>query len=194
MFKEVLETEEKLYGVVWHDNEQGALAAVGVVFSVSESQIQSDGRIILNSDASMRFKVTRILQKQPFLKAECEPFDDEAPKNMSDTVALAKAESSVWECMQDLLRLSNKLYERTVPMSEELLRFAPGNASESMSNFERQVHFSFLVASTIELSPRDHQLLLQDTSPVTRLNKCGALLSQARKFLVAKTSLKDALD
>jgi hypothetical protein len=90
---------------------------------------------------------------------------DEEPEEGPGAQEVQLAEARVWTVLQDVVRLSNKVYDKTkVTVSEDVTRFAPGSGGEgsgSASSRTRRSAFSFAVIEMLDVSPTQKQLMLQ---------------------------------
>lgn len=66
----------------------------------------------------------RYLEEKPYVRAMVEFLDD----NEEVEEDVTEVEQNVWTTLQDVLRLSNKLYESKQEFGEDLKRVAPGGA------------------------------------------------------------------
>jgi hypothetical protein len=95
---------------------------------------------------------------------------DEEPEEGPGAQEVQLAEARVWTVLQDVVRLSNKVYDKTkVTVSEDVTRFAPGSGGEgsgsgSASSRTRRSAFSFAVIEMLDVSPMQKQLMLQVSS------------------------------
>jgi hypothetical protein len=99
---------------------------------------------------------------------------DEEPEEGPGAQEVQLAEARVWTVLQDVVRLSNKVYDKTkVTVSEDVTRFAPGSGGEgsgSASSRTRRSAFSFAVIEMLDVSPMQKQLMLQVSSSSSRLD------------------------
>mmetsp|Transcript_45441 Transcript_45441/g.176719 ORF Transcript_45441/g.176719 Transcript_45441/m.176719 type:complete len:99 (-) Transcript_45441:1767-2063(-) len=69
----------------------------------------------------------RYLEEKPYIKAMVEFYDDEEP-----TEDISEVELNVWSKLQDVLRLSNKLYDKRQEFGERMTKVAPGDGMSSL--------------------------------------------------------------
>ena len=63
---------------------------------------------------------------------------------------------------QDVVRLSNKVYDKTkVTVSDQVAKYAPGASQEGGSDRARRSSFSFAVTEMLDVPPHSKQLMLQ---------------------------------
>lgn len=61
------------------------------------------------------------MEEKPYITAIVEFYDDDEP-----TEDLSEVEESVWTMLQDVLRLSNKLYSGKQEFGDQIKKVAPG--------------------------------------------------------------------
>jgi hypothetical protein len=89
---------------------------------------------------------------------------DEEPEEGAALAAVVAAEARVWGMLQEVVRLSNKVYDKTkVTVSEDVARSAPG-AGSAADERSRRSAFSFAVTEMLDIPPRAKQLMLQVSS------------------------------
>ncbi|KAK4538308.1 hypothetical protein CDCA_CDCA17G4333 [Cyanidium caldarium] len=227
MFQTVRERDNR-FGIVMYDRERRCHTAVGTVAEVMVYETLEDGRIMTSSFGRERFRVLKYVQEEPYIKAlvqyvdDATPLDgeavpptgrDEAPGGggggLTGAAAigvhaqtLAELEQRVWTALNDVLRLSNRLYNRNVDLSERVKEHSPENAVSAgeggkemetlRANFERQKRFSFAVIGILDMPLRQQQLLVQTRDTAGRLMKQAELLENARRYLVAQVTIKNA--
>lgn len=210
LFNRLREGDGK-FGIVMTDKEkQGSVARVGCEAELVRFESLPDGRIMTVSTGKERFRIIRFTEKEPYLKAMVQLVTDDgiggdeesAGKSLETpeddgNVSLDKLELQVWEKLQDVLRLSNKLYGKGVDLKELIKDLSPpsaGAVKDEVKNKERRVKFSFAVSQILDMSVKQQQVLLQTRSTRKRLQKQDKILESARQYLAAQVTLKDALD
>jgi hypothetical protein len=148
-------------------------------------------------------------------------FRDDSPEN-GEVAELAELESKVWSALQDVLRLSNKLYDKALDLGTSIKDLAPTitrasndvgpeadaargaaavgtstseaveSSAPSMPDLMRTQDFSFAVSQILDMPVSEQQLLLQTRKTSERLKKQGKMLDTARQYLAAQVVIKDA--
>ena len=209
------------FGVVLYDRDTNFLARIGCCAELVQFERQSDGRILTNNIGRERFRIVKILEEKPYIRAIVEYVHD-----LPSTENCRELELRVWRALQDVLRLSNKLYEKVLDLSPEIKRLAPkteivaesGNqvvpgapvngttpssatieSSSSTKSDEgeandphRTQNFSFAVSQILDMPLKDQQLLLQMRDTGKRLKRQCQMLDSARQYLAAQVSIKEA--
>lgn len=204
------------FGIVLYDKEYDSLARIGCSAELVQFKPFPDGRIMTENIGRERFRIVKILENKPYIRAIVEFVNDLPPvENYSEL------EMNVWRALQDVLRLSNKLYDKGLDLSPEIKRLAPvsvgeadsaspaaegqeaGDArSESATSSEegrkgwpdprRMQNFSFAVSQVLDVPLRDQQLLLQIRDTGKRLERQSKMLDSARQYLAAQVTIKEA--
>lgn len=197
MFNKINDGQESRFGVVMYDKETDCLARVGCSAELVRFEPLPDGRIMTRNVGRERFRIVRILDEKPYMRALVEYISDVQPEPECATL-----ERDVWTLLQDVLSLSNKLYDKTFDMSAEIRRSAPGDDDASTSatasndtskeNQARMQEFSFAVNQILDMPLRDQQILLQITDTARRLKRQNAMLRTARNYLAAQVTIKNA--
>lgn len=221
MFQRIREGDGR-FGIVMYDKDRNAHAAVGTMAEINVYEPLADGRIMTSSIGRERFRVLKYTKDSPYLVALVEYFDDEVCIESVEQIlaalkeplpqsgdqetsriskqSLTLLERRVWSALGDVLRLSNKLYNRVVSLSKlvvdnspETVLSIPEGHLDPEQNFHRQKLFSFAVSSILDMPVRQQQLLLQTRSTAKRLLKQAQLLEGARQYLAAQVTIKKAL-
>mmetsp|Transcript_7652 Transcript_7652/g.13871 ORF Transcript_7652/g.13871 Transcript_7652/m.13871 type:complete len:351 (-) Transcript_7652:628-1680(-) len=189
----VIRESDSMFGVVMYDSEKKRMANIGCSALCTKFQPLEDGRILVVNEGKERFRIIRIVKDSPYITALVEYFHDDTPDE--DPVPTGVA---VWDSLQEVLRLSNKLYSRGLKLSDNLTSLVPtlertgGQGSEE--RFRNAEKFSFGVSSILDMPVLQQQLLLQTKSLNLRLAKQKQLLDLAKQQLAAQISIKAALD
>lgn len=195
------------FGIVLYDPESAALASVGCAAELTRFEPMPDGRIMTNNIGRERFRIVRIIDEKPYTRAMVEFLKDDAPQeNLSELMA------DVWQLLQDVLRLSNKLYDKVLDLSPDLKRLAPGTdrtdtqdgdaaekaketgegIPEGWPSPQRLEDFSFAVCQTLDMPLKEQQILLQTRDTSARLRRQNKMLKTARQYLAAQVTIKNA--
>ncbi|KAI0557826.1 ATP-dependent protease La (LON) substrate-binding [Gracilaria domingensis] len=180
------------FGIVLYDSTTSSLAQVGCSAELTRFEPLPDGRIMTDNIGRQRFKIVKIVDDKPYTRALVRFFDDKPPE--TDLSSLVKDVSSA---LQDVLRLSNKLYDKGLDLSPDIKRLAPdGQIQDSdergWPSPSLLQEFSFSVCQVIDIPLRDQQLLLQTEDTAQRLTRERQMLDTARKYLAAQATIKDA--
>lgn len=198
MFNRLKEGDGR-FGIVLCDGQAGSLALVGCTAEVVRFDPLPDGRIMTNNIGKQRFRIVRIVEEKPYLRAKVEPLRDVAPAENLFPVVL-----DVWQTLQDVLRLSNKLYEKGLDLSPDIKRLAPGDDGSGLKAREGEdvpdgwpspalaEEFSFAVCQVLDMPLKEQQIMLQMTETAARLRRQNNLLSIARQYLAAQVTIKEA--
>lgn len=196
------------FGIVFYNRQNDAIASVGCSAELLRFEPLSDGRIMTNNIGKSRFRILSVLEDKPFKRALVEYFRDEPPSD-ADLAKLINVEMQVWNSLQDVLRLSNKLYEKTLDLSNAIKDLAPKGVPAtpkdgtdavpslssggplSPSELQRIEDFSFAVSQILDMPVLQQQLLLQTRSTLHRLEKQCKMLETARQYLAAQVVIKD---
>ncbi|KAF6001035.1 LON peptidase N-terminal domain and RING finger protein 3 [Cyanidiococcus yangmingshanensis] len=221
MFQRIRDGDGR-FGIVMFDKDRNAHATIGTMAEITVYEPLPDGRIMTSSTGRQRFRVLKYTKESPYLVGLVEYFDDESRVESAEQIAaalkepltqsgtsgdngdaeqsLTTLERRVWTALGDVLRLSNKLYNRVVVLSKQVVENSPEtvlNVPENLidpeQNFHRQKMFSFAVSSILDMPVRQQQLLLQTRDTAKRLLKQAQLLEGARQYLAAQVTIKNAL-
>lgn len=198
MFNRLREGDSR-FGIVLYDGTAGSLASVGCTAEVTRFDPLPDGRIMTNNVGRQRFRIVRIVEEKPYIRAKVEPLHDSKP-----TENLFPVVKEVWQALQDVLRLSNKLYEKGLDLSPDIKRMAPGedgitfkprdgeDVPEGWPSPSLSEEFSFAVCQVLDMPLKEQQIMLQMTETAARLRRQHNLLSIARQYLAAQVTIKEA--
>lgn len=182
------------FGIVLYDSSTQKIAQIGTIVEVVERSLLPDGRQLIMNMGVERFKLLRITQEKPYIIGLVEiDLKDEEPSTGEAKIELAQKEELVWELVQDVVRLSNKVYDNSkVTISETVTQFAP-NGAKVIDDNERRSSFSFSIAEMLDIQPFIKQLMLQTSNVGERFDIQIELLDKAQKYLAAKSTIKSAL-
>lgn len=184
LFNRIHDGEESRFGVVLYDKEADALALIGCSAELVRFEALPDGRIMTRNVGRERFRIVRILEEKPYMRALVEFVTDDPPRDECKDCA-----SQVWAALQDVLSLSNKLYEKVLDLSPEIKRLAPPPSPTAEHNVQ---DFSFAVSQILDMPLREQQLLLQMRDTAKRLRRQSKMLNSARSYLAAQVTIKNA--
>lgn len=194
-----LQEENSQFGIVLYESKSNSLALFGCAAEVTRFDPLPDGRIMTNNVGKQRFKIIRIIEEKPYIRAKVELLHDAKP-----TENICSALEDVWQALLDVLRLSNKLYGKNLDLSPDIRRLAPSKESETMKpEADEQVpdgwpspkkseEFSFAVCQILEMPLKEQQIMLQLTDTGARLRRQHTLLNTARQYLAAQVTIKEA--
>lgn len=198
MFNRIREHNSR-FGIVFYEGQSNSLALIGCTAEVMRFDPLPDGRIMTNNMGKQRFKILRIIEEKPYIRAKVELLDDAAPTE--NTMPLVQ---DVWTALQDVLRLSNKLYEKGLDLSSDIKQLAPHGDGENLRGGEDDSlpqgwpspkiaeQFSFAVCQVLDMPIKEQQIMLQMTDTASRLRMQYKMLSTARQYLAAQVTIKNA--
>lgn len=198
LFNRIRDADSR-FGIVLYDPDSANLASIGCAAELTRFEPLPDGRIMTNNIGRERFKIVRIVEDKPYTRAIVQFVSDEKP--VADLTELV---DQVWTVLQDVLRLSNKLYDKVLDLSPELKRLAPGGEADAEEKTKdeavpegwpsprRLEDFSFAVCQVLDMPLKEQQILLQITDTEKRLRRQNKMLQTARQYLAAQVTIKDA--
>ena len=192
MLNDVHQTD-RMFGIVM-SNGKGGLCEVGTAVENVHRELLPDGRQILDNVCRQRFRIVRILQEEPYMVAEVEyglldddVTDVEAAGGGELPDALAALEKEVFQCLSDVVNLTNLIGEHTTSAATTV------RLSDAVENLQPAKHlfrltvasdFSFACADMIGASAHLRQLLLESNTLELRLRRIRSALRAARDFLM----------
>lgn len=185
------------FGIIFYNGESNALALIGCAAELTRFEPLPDGRIMTNNIGKERFRVLKILEEKPYTRAIVEYIRDNTPRE-----DLTDLYHRVWQELQDVLQLSNRLYDKTLELSPDVTRLAP---KEDKAQLEEGVErgsddwpapdqledFSFAVSQVLDMPVKEQQILLQTRDTADRLRRQSKMLQTARQYLTAQVTIKD---
>lgn len=205
MFNRIRDGDSR-FGIIMWDKDRDAIASVGCAAELVQFEPMPDGsgRIVTNSIGRSRFRVVNILDDKPYKRALVEYFSDDDIE-ASQIAELSALEDKVWEALQDVLRLSNKLYDKRMELGKQIQELSPAGVPKGKKladaeaegkvdevDVQRMQDFSFAVAQVLDMPLEQQQLLLQTRSTLYRFQKQSKMLESARQFLAAQVTIKEA--
>jgi uncharacterized protein len=139
---------------------------VGTVARIVEAARTPDGRYLLATVGTERFRVKKWLDDQPYPRAEIDVIGE--PKRLADDVAARRTD--VQRLLGRVLAMSAELGERAAPVDSAQLDDDPLRAS-------------FEAAAVAPIGPLDAQRLLELDDPAQRFDQLEALLVDAAEVL-----------
>lgn len=200
LFNRIRDADSR-FGIVLSDPDSSNLASIGCAAELTRFEPLPDGRIVTNNIGRERFRIVRIVEEKPYTRAIVEFVSDDKP-----LVDLTPLVEEVWTVLQDVLRLSNKLYDKVLDLSPELKRLAPGGEGEGEEGKvehkeegvpdgwlspRRLEDFSFAVCQVLDMPLKEQQILLQIRDTEKRLRRQNKMLQTARQYLAAQVTIKD---
>lgn len=196
LFNRIRDTDSR-FGIVMYNPDSSSLASIGCAAELTRFEPLPDGRIMTNNIGRERFRILRIIEEKPYTRAVVEHVYDETPDE--DLSALME---DVWVVLQDVLRLSNKLYDKVLDLSPEIRRLAPGGdadfegaetrTKDGWPSPRRLEDFSFAVCQVLDMPLEEQQILLQIRNTGKRLRRQNKMLQTARQYLAAQVTIKNA--
>lgn len=186
------------FGIVLYDPESAALASIGCTAELTRFEPMPDGRIMTNNIGRERFRIIRIIKEKPYTRAMVEFLKDDAPEE-----DLSSLMDEVWITLKEVLRLSNKIYDKGLDLSPDIKRLAPGGEADKEEKKEdsmpegwpsprRVEDFSFAVCQVLDMPLKEQQILLQTRDTAQRLARQNKMLQTAQRYLAAQSTIKDA--
>jgi Lon protease-like protein len=139
---------------------------VGTVARIVEAARTPDGRYLLATVGTERFRIKRWLDDDPFPRAEIDVIGE--PKRVASDAAARRAE--VQKLLGRVLAMSAELGERSAPVDAAQLDDDP-------------VRASFEAAAVAPIGPLDAQRLLEVDDPKLRFDTLEALLVDTAEVL-----------
>lgn len=169
----------KEFGTVWQ-TDRNSIAEVGTLLKIQAHHTVKDGRLIVQTTGTRRFRLLKILQYQPVLLARCEMIDDSDGDAESPEAEAAKEATVV--AFQGLNHLITRLQREGSPSpiaisEEDIQQMSPSTFSYKVANMFGQANFQYEI--------------LKEDSTVKRLNVLQTTLEGQNKYLQAVVALKD---
>lgn len=140
--------EDSEFGLLFFNEKEGQLCNVGCTAKVTQVLKQyKNGELDILIEGSRRFHVLDLIQRNAYYEASIEFFDDDEEEEVPDALL-----SKVLKAYQEVIRLQTK-------------------GVGAIKGIFDPVHFSFVIASTIDLELPDKQTLLELTSTTERMRK-----------------------
>lgn len=169
----------KAFGMCMVD-QRGNLAATGTTLHIEQFKRQDNGQMLIVSQGTERFRITRVVEEKPVLICEVQVLSED--DDTSDETLLLAGE--VAGLLRDTLRLRMKL--NPVQVDEALM-----DPEELTTLGPREL--SYWITSLFADSPMQQQLLLEEDSTRSRLARVKEILEGTLKYLSATNALKSAL-
>lgn len=175
MIADCLENDTS-FGILNVDPKTREPATIGCSADILEVQKLPDGRMNILTIGRNRFRVHDYKYDKSYLIGIIEWIEDKDEEEEGDELdVLAK---QMRQLLQDVVRLSAKLANKTVEFPDDL----PTAPQE----------LSFWVAGSFPGLPEEQQSLLEMRATSARLKREAEILASAAKQLAARTALKDA--
>jgi Lon protease-like protein len=164
------------FGMSYCSPETGGVAEIGTVLEVTGHQPFDDGRLLVNTRGTQRFRILKVVQQMPVVVAECEILDE---PDEEDSVEAHVLQEEVTEKFRAVWQLSNKIRKQpTDAVPRELGQLGPKA-------------FSYWIAGMFGNSSQQvQQLLLQEDSIITRLRNLSEMLGKHIDYLRAAVALE----
>lgn len=139
------------FGIVLFNENQ--LCNVGCAAAITQILKQyDDGKLDIMTRGERRFHILDLMQRKPYLEGAIEYFDDDETEDVP-----------------------NDLLTRVLTQYQEMVKIGTKGIGTVKGIFD-PTHFSFVVASTIDLDLGEKQTLLELTSTTARLKKLDEAL------------------
>lgn len=161
-YKEMISScmdNNKQFGIVLSIDD--SFAWVGTVAEILDTEKLEEGRMNILTEGKSRFKVVKIISKEPYYLAEVQSYDD------IDT----EIDSSIKKTVRQVRRLSAKALSIFDMVSEQEL-------SKKMELPEEPSELLFLIAANLTCHYELKQSLLESRSIKERANKVLSLLKE----------------
>eukprot|EP01041_Mallomonas_annulata_P001913 gene1913-3712_t len=195
-----VQKSDKILGVIMSDGN-GGICEVGTIIENTHRELLSDGRQICFNDCKNRFRVTDILQTEPYIIAlvntDVEDKDVIEAKSAGNGLPydLCEMESSIWITFNKIMNVTNQLLEdqnETVTVSAISIKLAPKDLTSTpmdtvsyrMQRLQHASEFSFAVCDMLDLSELEKQSLLQCVHLRDRLKEMILILEDFQRLLV----------
>lgn len=161
-YKEMINTclmEESEFGLLFFNEKESQLCNVGCTARVTQVLKQyENGEMDILIEGNRRFHVLDLIQRNAYYEASVEFFDDDEDE-VPDTLL-----NQVLKAYQEVIRLQTR-------------------GVGAIKGIFDPVHFSFVIASTIDLDLPDKQTILELTSTTERMRKLETSLAHTLKTL-----------
>lgn len=188
--KSEIENSPPLFGIIMSDKETGNICDIGTAVECIDRKLLIDGRQILINVCRQRFKVVKLIQKEPYIIAKViYGVQDEEILSLKDDeelpVDILDLEKQVYQSLQDVLTLTNKVVGTSEVLSDVVVSLSPPKHL-----FRKNIasDFSFAVCDLLAISHVERQCLLQCTSLRSRLTTVSKLLKESRELLMLTVS------
>lgn len=157
-YKEMIERcvmTESEFGILFFNEKDSQLCNVGCAARITQILKRYDnGEMDILIEGSRRFHVLELIQRQSYFEASIEYFEDDESEDVPDELL-----GNVLKAYQDVIRLQT-------------------HGVGAIKGIFDPVHFSFIIASTIDLDLPGKQTLLEITSTTERMRKLDVALEQ----------------
>lgn len=174
MMNTILESDRR-FGVLLFDPVRGQVSNVGCCAEIVQYERLPDDRMKMLTLGQQRFRVLEYVREKPYLVGLVEWIEDRPPQK--DLRPLA---TEVEQLLQDVVRLSAKLAEKSIELPENI----PNLPTE----------LSYWVASNLYGVATEQQTLLEMQDTASRLEREVEILTSTRNHLAARTVLKDTFN
>ncbi|XP_078159284.1 uncharacterized protein LOC144554807 [Carex rostrata] len=169
MMNNLLQTDtDRRFGVLFSDpnptdpDSASVEVEIGCVAQVVNHQRLRDDRFFLICKGQERFRISDILQTEPYMVASVNWLEDRPPPDPTQGDDMEKLASEVEDYMKDVMRISNRL---------EGMKQDNEKVDVDIRKGQFPTPFSFNVASYFNDSPTEQQMLLELEDTATRLKR-----------------------
>jgi ATP-dependent Lon protease len=183
MIRNLMKTDRQ-FGVVLLDKKSGKAFSTGCATEVKKTFYLPDGRINIDTQGLMRFKLLEITEHQPYLVGLIKWLVDDPP-----STDLSDLQEEAHKIIKDIVRLTNTLTRSLMPEnnSPQYIKI-PNNLPLDPEPF------SFWIANNLFSDPYEKQALLGLTDTKLRLEQEINSLINLNKELVARAAIEDAFN
>ena len=183
-----IQTKGKLFGIVISDGK-GAIGEIGTLCENTRQILQEDGRQLCLNTCKQRFRVLEILKMSPYVVAKVEyGIMDEDVIEALDSGSLppdiASLEFEVWDLLNEVINMTNKLTDSNREPSDILKSLCPANSVNGKNRLDVSSDFSFAVSDMIGVNYIDLQLLLESRFLKQRFLHLKQLLTTAKDYMI----------
>lgn len=160
--------EKTDFGIILLKGTQ--LCEVGCTASISQVLKKYDnGAMDILTEGKNRFRVLDVLNRESYLEAVVDYFDD------------------------DTEEIPDEILKKVLTAYQEMIHLQTRGVGSIRGIFD-PVHFSFIIASTIELGLQEQQSLLELTSTTVRISELDTLLLKTIQKLNKQEKMKQLAD
>ena len=197
-----VQNTDRMFGIVMSDG-RGGICEIGTAVENVRRELLPDGRQILDNVCRQRFRVLKIVQEEPYMIAEVEYGLIDNDVSEAETTGelpppLAALEKEVYQCLSDVINLTNMIYMQQDTLSNMKQDTKPAvEISEAVKLLSPVSHpfrltaasdFSFAICDMLFASHTLRQLWLQTTTVEGRLKGIRTALKSAREYLMEEVA------
>ena len=183
-----IQTKGKLFGIVISDGK-GTIGEIGTLCENTRQILQEDGRQLCLNTCKQRFRVLEILKMSPYIVARVEYgiMDEDVIKALDSGSLppdIASLEYEVWDLLNEVINMTNKLTDSNGEPSDILKSLCPANTVNGKNRLDVSSDFSFAISDMIGVNYIDLQLLLESRFLKQRFLHLKQLLTTAKDYMI----------